>query len=125
MTKDIWINLPVKDVKRTTEFFTQIGFSFNSVHGNTDVSAAMKVGEKNVVVMFFDEETFQGFTQHAITDSQKSSEVLISFDAEVRKAGGIIFGEPGGNDWLYGFGFADPDGHRWNALHMDMSKMHK
>ena len=27
--------------------------------------------------------------------------------------------------WMYGFGFCDIDGHRWNVLYMDMSKMPK
>jgi predicted lactoylglutathione lyase len=42
------------------------------------------------------------------------------------KAGGSIYGEPGySQGWMYGAGFADLDGHRWNVLYMDMSKMPK
>ena len=37
-------------------------------------------------------------------------------------AGGTVFGQPGGNDFMYGCGFIDPDGHRWNALYMDTTK---
>lgn len=42
------------------------------------------------------------------------------------KAGGKVFAEPGAKDgWMYGCGFSDLDGHRWNSLYMDMSKMPK
>ena len=136
MAKELWINLPVKDIHKSKDFFLQLGFSFKSEYGNTEVSAAMTIGEKDIVVMLFEETTFKDFTQHEITNTKESSEVLFSFDAEskeavdemsekVLKAGGLIFGKPGGNEWLYGFGFTDPDGHRWNVLHMDMSKMPK
>jgi len=43
---------------------------------------------------------------------------------KVVKAGGTIYAEAEDNDsWMYGCGFADLDGHRWNVLYMDMSKM--
>ena len=45
---------------------------------------------------------------------------------KVASAGGTVFAPPGENQgWMYGFAFTDPDGHRWNALHIDMSKMPK
>ncbi len=47
MTKQIWLNLPVKDLERSKEFFTQLGFKFNTKHGNSETSAVMLVGENN------------------------------------------------------------------------------
>lgn len=94
----------------------------------------MLVGDNNFVVMLFEENIFEGFVQNRASDTQKSSEVLISIDAEstqevdefavkVREAGGVIYAEPAENQgWMYGFGFADLDGHRWNVLYMDLSK---
>ncbi len=135
MTKELWINLPVKDISKSKAFFTQIGFSFNQGMGNTDDSACLLVGSKNIVVMLFSEPLFKGFTRHEITDTKQTTEVLFSHAAEQREAvdelagkvkiaGGTIYGEPAENQgWMYGFGFADPDGHRWNVLYMDMSKM--
>jgi uncharacterized protein len=137
MTKELWINLPVKDVKKSKEFFTKLGFSFNMKHGDTQHSAGMLVGSKNIPVMLFEESVFKGFTRHELTDTKKSSEVLFSFDAEsrqevdelaakVQSAGGDLFAKPGENQgWMYGCAFADPDGHRWNVLYMDMGKMPK
>ena len=95
----------------------------------------MLVGEGNFVVMLFGESMFQHFIQHQITDTKQSSEFLISIDAESREevdaiaqsakdAGGTVFAEPAENQgWMYGCGFADLDGHRWNVLYMDFSKM--
>ncbi|MDB5231935.1 MAG: extradiol dioxygenase [Chitinophagaceae bacterium] len=137
MTKELWINLPVKSVAKSKAFFGELGFSFNTKHGNSDTSASLLVGSKNIVVMLFEEPMFKGFVQNEISDTKQGNEVLLSFDAEsveevdemakkAEAAGATIFGKPGWSQgWMYGFAFADPDGHRWNMLYMDMSKLPK
>ena len=134
MTKEIWLNLPVKDVNKSKEFFSRIGFSPNEKHTIGDM-ACFEVGEKKMTVLFFAEETFKGFTKSEISDRKAGAEVLISFDAENREevnetarkvfdAGGTVFSEPAEiQGWMYGFAFADLDGHRWNMVHMDFSKV--
>lgn len=136
MAKQIWLNLPVKNVGKAKDFFSKIGFVFKAERETTS-SACMLVGESNFVVMLFEESLFEGFVQNRLTDTQKSSEVLISIDAQskdevdelavkVSEAGGNVFAEPAENQgWMYGFGFADLDGHRWNVLYMDFSKLPK
>lgn len=135
MIKQIWLNLPVKDIKRSKAFFKEIGFKPNPRHENADHLASFLIGENDVVMMLFPEEDFKGFTQNEIADTQKGTEVLLNIDAQskaevdemaetVRKAGGIIFAEPGESQrWMYVFGFEDPDGHRWSMLYMDMDNM--
>ncbi len=137
MTKELWINLPVKDVKNSKEFFTKLGFSLNPQYGNSAESASLLIGSKNIVVMLFAEPMFKGFTRNEIADTKQATEALFSIDAESRAevdemakkaadAGGTIFSKPEEiQGWMYGCGFADLDGHRWNVLHMDMSKMPK
>lgn len=137
MTKDLWINLPVKNLVKSKAFFSAIGFSFNTKYGNTAVSAGLTIGDKNIVVMLFAEAVFKTFTGTEIADSTKAAEVLFSISAEskeevdemakkVEQAGGTIFAKPSEvQGWMYGCGFSDLDGHRWNALYMDMSKMPK
>ncbi|HEY9049353.1 MAG TPA: VOC family protein [Ohtaekwangia sp.] len=137
MTKEFWINLPVKDVKKSKIFFTDLGFSFNPHGGNGENSACLLMGNKNIVVMLFEEPLFKGFTSNEITNTRQTTEVLLSFDAESRTevdeiarkvtaAGGAIVSGPGERqEWMYGFVFSDIDGHRWNVLHMDMTKMPK
>lgn len=134
MTKEIWLNLPVRDVNKSKEFFLKIGFTENRKHASADM-VCFEVGEKKMTVLFFAEETFKGFTKSDVADARKGAEVLISFDAESRDevdetarkvfdAGGTIFAEPAEiQGWMYGFAFADPDGHRWNMIYMDFSKL--
>lgn len=136
MTKQIWLNLPVNDALLSKDFFTKIGFQFLEERTTKD-SACMLVGESNFVVMLFAKEMFQNFIKHNITDSSTSSEMLLSIDAQSREevdalqqnvidAGGTIFAEAGENQgWMYGMGFCDLDGHRWNVLYMDFEKMPK
>jgi predicted lactoylglutathione lyase len=134
MTKKIWLNLPVKNIEKSKQFFSKIGFSFNEEYSNEN-SACMLVGDQNFVVMLFEESLFGNFVQNTIVDTQTHSEMLISIDAEsrneveelaqkVEKAGGVLFAKPAENQgWMYGCGFSDLDGHRWNVLFMDYSKL--
>jgi uncharacterized protein len=133
-TKEIWINLPVKDVKKATTFFIEMGFKPNAKHSNTDISASFLIGSKEVIMMLFNEKTFSGFTQNTIVNTKLGTEVLFSIDAEsveeVDKmaqkavdAGGTSKHKPSAmQGWMYGCIFQDLDGHRWNVLFMDLSK---
>ncbi len=139
MTKEIWINLPVKDVAASKAFFKSLGgfFRLHPAHeGNPDMGA-VQAGDHNVMVMLFPEEQLKSFTQNPITDTKTSTEVMFSFSAEtkeevnkmaesVKAAGGNVFAPPAEiQGWMYGCAFADLDGHRWNMLYMDMEKMPK
>lgn len=134
---NIWLNLPVKDIGKSKKFFTELGFSFDTKHGNSDDSACFVVGEDAFHVLLFQEKTFKSFTQNEIADTTKGTEVLVSIGVQSRKevdeiarkvfeAGGKIYGAPGENQgWMYGCGFTDLDGHRWNVLYMDFDQMPK
>ncbi|MBB5397201.1 VOC family protein [Mucilaginibacter sp. AK015] len=134
MTKDLWMNLPVKDLNRSKEFFNAIGFGFKDGAGNSDTMAPLVVGTKETIVMLIVENVFKRATQNPISDTAKGTEVIFSFSAESREeveevarkvtaAGGNVFAPPAEiQGWMYGCAFTDPDGHRWNALFMDMSK---
>jgi predicted lactoylglutathione lyase len=137
MIKSLWLNLPVKDVAKSRDFFTSIGFRLNEQYGNSENSASLLIGESNLVLMLWTEAGFTGFTRHKMSDTSQGNEVLFSFDAEspeevdeimskVEAAGGDVFAKPGWNQgWMYGGAFMDLDGHRWNILHMDFNKMPK
>ena len=137
MPKQFWINLPVKNLDRSKEFFSKLGFKFNLQNGNTANSACMMMGEKDVVVMLFDEPTFKQCIGNSAFAFSQNSEVLLSIDAEskeeldamvekVRSAGGTSDHKPSEmKGWMYGCVFTDLDGHRWNILHMDMTKMNQ
>ena len=137
MAKEFWINLPTKDVSKTKAFFKAIGFTENTHFGENPTMASFFLGEKNVAVNFFTEEVFKSFSGNEISDTSKGTEALFSIDAQspaevdelaqkAVDAGGTLYGKPGKKDgWMYGCGFTDLDGHRWNVLYMDFEKMPK
>jgi predicted lactoylglutathione lyase len=128
MAKDFWLSLPVKDINRSKAFFTEIGFKLKGGPGNTERSAPLVLGNKEVVVMLFEEPVFKGFVNTEIGDAAKQCEVLLSVDAASKEevdemaaravaAGGKSGHQPyamQGN--MYGCVFSDVDGHRWNVL---------
>jgi len=134
MTKEIWLNLPVKDVKSTTDFFNALGFAVNKNAPQSDTMVSFKIGQKDFIVNFFTMEVFKSFTSFKIAELDNATSCLISIDAESRnevdeildraaEAGAIIYAKGGEKDrWMYGGGFTDLDGHKWNVLFMDFSK---
>lgn len=137
MTKEIWLNLPVKNIQKTIDFFTKIGFTLNTHAPQSDTMASFKIGQKDFIVNFFTEEVFNSFTPFKIADLANATECLISIDAEnatevdeilakAEAAGGYVYAKGGEKDgWMYGGGFTDLDGHKWNVLFMDFSKFNQ
>jgi uncharacterized protein len=134
MKNEFWINLASKDLIKSREFYTRLGFEMNDKHASADM-VSMYLGNKKVVLNLFPAAVFEGFSQASVNDTANSAEVLFSLGADSRgevdamakkavDAGGILYGKPGEKaGWMYGCGFIDPDGHRWNVLFMDMNKM--
>ncbi|MCE7040160.1 VOC family protein [Dyadobacter sp. CY312] len=133
--KQAWLNIPVKDLQKSKEFFKAIGFRSNPMHEQNPHVGSFFIGEKDFVLMLFPEAAFAHIVHNPLSDTAKGKEMLINIDAEsreevdamaetARNAGGKIFAEPGeAEGWMYVMGFEDLDGHRWAMLHMDMSKM--
>jgi len=134
MAKQIFINLPVKNLKKSMTFFEKLGFTFN-MQFTDDKAACMIIGE-NIYAMLLLEKFFKTFTNKEIADAKKTTEVLIAIDAESRQsvdemirkaveAGGSTYRNPQDNGWMYGHSFADLDGHQWEVLYLDESQMPK
>ena len=133
MNRDIFINIPVKTLKHSVEFFTKIGFTFNKQF--TDENGSMMIVNDKAWVMLLTEEFFQSFTKKTIGDTQSSSEVIIALSAEnkadvdmhadkIKEAGGKIVGKIDEMDGaMYGIRFEDLDGHLWELFYMDMKAM--
>ena len=83
MTKQLWINLPIKDLNRSKAFFTALGFTLNPRFSNSTDTAGFMIGQ--TMVMLFAENVFESFTKNKITDPKQSTEVLFSIDAESRE----------------------------------------
>ncbi len=132
MAKQIFINLPVKDLTKSVSFFKKLGFKFNPQFTD-DKAACMIIGE-NIYSMLLLEKFFKSFTKKKVADAKKTTEVLIAIDVKSRKdvdkmikkaiaAGGSLYNKPQDHGWMYGHSLADLDGHQWEILYMDESKM--
>lgn len=134
MARKIFVNIPVKDLKKSMAFFTSLGFTFNSQF--TDDTAACMVISEDIYTMLLTEKKFKEFTPNPICDATKSTEVLICLDSDSRAdveatvkkavaAGGTLYAEPKDHGFMYQHGFRDPDGHIWELFYMDPSFVKK
>ena len=126
--KKIWANFSVKDVKRTHQFYTQLGFT-PSKQNNLPILASFLFGDDDFVIHFFEKGT--QIDEYLQSGNLYTSEIIFTLSAEteaeveefaekVRKAGGTIFKDVRRDENNYfGFAFADPDGHKFNVLLME------
>ena len=130
MHKQIFVNLPVKDLQRSRQFFSRLGFGFNEQFSNDD-AACLIIGE-NIFAMLLVERFFQGFTNKPVADATTVTEVLTCLSCESRdevdalvakaiEAGGRAPNPKQDHGFMYGHGFEDLDGHVWELSWMDMS----
>lgn len=128
MPTKIFVNLPVKDLSRSMDFFTKLGFSFNSQF--TDETAACMVITEDIYAMLLTHAKFKEFTSKEIADANKTTEVLtcLSFDSKEKvneiadsaiKSGGAEARPAMDYGFMFGRSFSDPDGHIWEAIWMD------
>jgi uncharacterized protein len=130
MATKIFVNLPVKDLGKSVEFFTSLGYTFNPQF--TDETATCMVVSDDIFVMLLTEPKFKIFTPKEICDTSKSTEVLVCLSCESREqvddmvrravaAGGTTYNEPQDHGFMYGHGYQDLDGHIWELMWMDPS----
>jgi predicted lactoylglutathione lyase len=127
MHSQIYVNLPVKDLKRSVEFFTTLGYTFNPQF--TDDNATCMILGDNLFVMLLTEKFFKSFNSKEITDTSKANEVLtcVSCDskqqvdelvAKARAGGAKVPRTAQDHGFMYAHGYEDLDGHTWELVHM-------
>jgi predicted lactoylglutathione lyase len=127
MHSQIFVNLPVKDLKRSVDFFTKLGYTFNPQF--TDENATCMILGDNLFVMLLVEKFFRSFTSKGITDTSQTTEVLtcVSCDsrqqvddlvARARAAGASVPRQAQDHGFMYSHGYEDLDGHTWELVHM-------
>lgn len=127
MSTQIFVNLPVKDLNKSVEFFTQLGYSFNPQF--TDETATCMIVSDTIFVMLLTEAKFKTFTPKAICDATKSTEVLLCLSCDSREAvddlvrkavsaGGSTYNQPQDHGFTYAHGYEDLDGHIWELVYM-------
>jgi len=131
MLKTIFVNLPVADVARSTTFYEKLGFERNAAFSNEQASAM--IWSDTISIMLLDRAFFQTFTPRGIADADAVTEVLLclSFDSReevdrITDAAGAAGGTadirpPQDMGFMYGRSFADPDGHIFEPMFMDMA----
>ena len=128
MSRQIFVNLPIKNMERSKAFFSALGFSFNPQFTN-EQGACMVISD-SIYAMLLIEPFFQTFTRKPVADATKSTEVLICLSCESRAevdslvkkalaAGGTSPNAPQDHGFMYGHGFQDLDGHIWELMYMD------
>lgn len=128
----IYVNLPVKDVQKTRKFWTQLGFSINEQFSD-EKAICVIMKEDHIYAMFLKEEFFQTFTDRPIAKGDTTQTLLAigvnsreEVDNMVKTAienGGSKYSEPQDHGWMYQNAFSDLNGHQWEVMFADMSKL--
>ena len=129
-TTKIFVNLPVRDLKKTMDFFSKLGFEFNPIF--TDENAACMVISEDIYAMLLVEKFFKNFIpDKEICNAKSSAETLLALSTKSREevdelikkalaAGGFEYRQAQDYGWMYGRAFQDIDGHIWEIFYMDM-----
>lgn len=131
MPTKIFVNLPVKDLDRSMEFFTKLGYEFNPQF--TDETAACMVISDTIYAMLLTHDKFKEFTSKEIVDANKSTEVLTCLNTDSKEevnalvdkaleAGATEAQDPQDLGFMFSRSFNDLDGHIWEVLWMDPSE---
>ncbi len=131
MAKQIFINLAVKDLQKSLDFYTALGFTNNPQF--SDDSGKCMVWSDNIFVMLLTHEKFSIFATKPIADTKSSLAGLFSLSTdgleEVNSivANGLKAGGTEPSEMKY-YGFMqqrtieDFDGHTWEVFYMDITK---
>lgn len=130
MPKMIFVNLPVTDLDRSIAFYESIGAARDPRF--CDDSAAMLRFSDTIHAMLLTHPRFASFTERTIIDAHKSAQALLALSVENRagvdaviaqatQSGGTADPNPvQDHGFMYSRSFADPDGHIWEMVWMDM-----
>ncbi|MGE6260101.1 VOC family protein [Heyndrickxia sporothermodurans] len=133
-SKNIFINLPVKDLEKSIHFFKMLGFEFN-LQFSDETTSCMIISD-NIFAMIMMEERFKGFSKKEMVDTTTLSEIILTLSAESRdqvdelvnkalSSGGKSYCDPQDHGFMYIWGFQDLDGHLWEIAYMDESAVNQ
>jgi predicted lactoylglutathione lyase len=132
LPQQLFVNLPVRDLKKATAFYTALGAVVNPQF--SDDTASCMVLSESIFVMLLTHEKWRSFTSKPIADARRESEVMLALSAGSRSAVDTITDAAGANGgkadvnprqdygFMYGRSFEDPDGHVWESVFVDMSR---
>ncbi|MBK8413886.1 MAG: VOC family protein [Bacteroidetes bacterium] len=134
MAKQIFINFAVRDLQKSMDFYTALGFTNNPQF--SDDSGKCMVWSDSIFVMLLTHEKFATFATKPIADTKSNVAGLFSLSVdsvdEVNtivtnglKAGGLEPNEMRDYGFMQQRTIEDPDGHTWEIFYMDISKFPK
>ncbi|MEY4532351.1 MAG: hypothetical protein RI926_120 [Actinomycetota bacterium] len=127
MSKSLLVNLPIENLTRSVEFFSELGFTFNSQF--TDEQSTCMIINDNIMIMLLETEKFQSFIKKPIA-SREATEAILALSCEsaeeVRtlcekafERGAVRLNDPEDHGFMLSWGFEDLDGHLWDVFWMD------
>jgi predicted lactoylglutathione lyase len=127
MFKQIFINLPIENLKNSVSFFKELGFTFNEQF--TDEESTCMIVSEHIYVMLLEKRKFASFTSRKIADKD-TTEMTMSFACasadEVRtisekafELGAKRVNDPEDLGFMFSWGFEDLDGHMWDLFWMN------
>ena len=127
MHKQIFVNLPCKNLSASKAFFAALGYAFNPQFTN-ELGAGLILGE-TLYAMLLTEDFARTFTSKPLVDAKTATEVLVCLSCESRAeidglvakalaAGGTAPRPAVDHGFMYAHGFEDLDGHIWELVHM-------
>lgn len=134
MARKLFVNLAVRDLKRSVEFFTKLGFAFDPRF--TDENATCMIVGEDAFAMLLVPKFFEGFLRKPACDPGQATEAILSFSVESRAevdrlsetalaSGGTRAADTIEMDFMYNRSFYDPDGHHWEVFWMDPAQLEK
>lgn len=127
----IYVNLPVKNIQETKEFWTNVGFSVNEQI--SDERAVCIIMNDTISIMFLTEEFFETFSERPVPKGD-TTQVLVAIGLDSREEvdqvvnaavanGATQHEEPQDHGWMYQNSFWDINGHGWNVIFADPSQI--
>jgi predicted lactoylglutathione lyase len=132
--KSIYVNLPIKDINKTKDFWTKLGFSFKPQFSD-EKALCLVLNEGLIYAMLLRQEFFSTFTNRPISDNS-TTQVLNAIEVDSREKvdeivkialenGGTRYRESADHGWMYYDSFADLDGHQWEVMFTDINQLPK
>lgn len=130
MSKMLFVNLPVADLAKSIAFYEALGLVRNPQF--SDETGACMVLSDTIFVMLLTHAKWRMFTSRPIPPAT-ASEVMLALTCESRAAVDAMVtaaGAHGGTadinpaqdlGFMFNRHLADPDGHVWEAVWMDMA----
>ncbi|OJV64822.1 MAG: extradiol dioxygenase [Clostridiales bacterium 38-18] len=127
----IYVNLPIKNVEKTRQFWTALGFPINEQFSD-EKAVCVELKKDLIYAMMLSESFFKTFTHKPIADGG-STQMLLAIQVESKERvdeilsialslGAIRYLDPIADTWMYYDRFQDLDGHQWEVMYADMSQ---